>query len=417
MPGRNRVPSFQLASGTTNERDNSYNISNTLGSIFYNTDTSNVEIRHEDPSNNVGWRDLVMNNKEQIDISGNVSITSAGALTVPVGTNAQQPTGVMGMVRFNSSSKRLEFYNGNSWRSIETNIASGGQKNVDINGYRVHTFTTSDTFTVVNSCQIEYLLVGGGGGGNSGDDGNGGGGGGGAGGFLEGSMNITPGLYNVIVGSGGLGRLISGRNFSLGSSGNDSEILSLTNVKAIGGGHGGGQGSTTGDGGSGGGEWRTIGAGTGTTGQGNNGGNSGANTTNNNIGGGGGGGGAGAVGGAGPAGHHKKGGDGGIGKESSITGTAIYYAGGGGGGAQNSPTGSNGGRSSGGNGGGGDGGGTVDYANSYTANYSLGLDGTDGLGGGGGGSSAGVPFITSGYSNWLASGSGGDGIVIIRYLL
>ena len=73
-PGRQQIPSFQLASGTTNERDNSYNISNTLGSIFYNTDTSNVEIRHEDPSNNVGWRDLVMNNKEQIDISGKLVV-------------------------------------------------------------------------------------------------------------------------------------------------------------------------------------------------------------------------------------------------------------------------------------------------------------------------------------------------------
>ena len=80
MPGRNRVPSFQLASGTTDERDGSYNISNTLGNIFYNTDTSNVEVYHEDPSNNVGWRDLVMNNKEQIDISGNVDIS--GNLTV-----------------------------------------------------------------------------------------------------------------------------------------------------------------------------------------------------------------------------------------------------------------------------------------------------------------------------------------------
>ena len=75
MPGRDQEPSIQLASGTTDERDGSYNISNTLGSIFYNTDKSNVEVYHEDPSNNVGWRDLVMNNKEQIDISGNVDIS------------------------------------------------------------------------------------------------------------------------------------------------------------------------------------------------------------------------------------------------------------------------------------------------------------------------------------------------------
>ena len=80
MPGRDQEPSFQLASGTTNERDNSYNISNTLGSIFYNTDTSNVEIRHEDPSNNVGWRDLVMNNKEQIDISGKLVVIGDASL-------------------------------------------------------------------------------------------------------------------------------------------------------------------------------------------------------------------------------------------------------------------------------------------------------------------------------------------------
>ena len=42
MPARNRVPSFQIASGTANQRDNSYNIP--TGSIFFNTDTSNIEL-------------------------------------------------------------------------------------------------------------------------------------------------------------------------------------------------------------------------------------------------------------------------------------------------------------------------------------------------------------------------------------
>ena len=74
MPGRQQIPSLQLASGTTDERDLSYNLT-TIGSVFYNTDTNNVEVRHVDPSNNVGWRDLVMNNKEQIDISGNADIS------------------------------------------------------------------------------------------------------------------------------------------------------------------------------------------------------------------------------------------------------------------------------------------------------------------------------------------------------
>lgn len=42
MPGRQQIPSFQIASGTTAERDNSYNIP--TGSIFFNTDTSNIEL-------------------------------------------------------------------------------------------------------------------------------------------------------------------------------------------------------------------------------------------------------------------------------------------------------------------------------------------------------------------------------------
>ena len=33
-----------------------------------------MEIRHEDPTNNTAWRDLVVNNREIVDISGNVDI-------------------------------------------------------------------------------------------------------------------------------------------------------------------------------------------------------------------------------------------------------------------------------------------------------------------------------------------------------
>ena len=73
MPGRQQIPSFQIASGTTAERDGSYNLT-TVGNIFYNTDTSNVEIRHVDPSNSLDWRDLVVNDKEQIDISGELVV-------------------------------------------------------------------------------------------------------------------------------------------------------------------------------------------------------------------------------------------------------------------------------------------------------------------------------------------------------
>jgi hypothetical protein len=79
MPGRDRVPSFQLPSGTTDERDNSYNIG-TVGNIFYNTDTSNVEIYHQGHSNNAAWDELAFPScGAQMTSSGN------GSVIIPTG--------------------------------------------------------------------------------------------------------------------------------------------------------------------------------------------------------------------------------------------------------------------------------------------------------------------------------------------
>ena len=66
MPGRERVPSFQLPSGTTAERDGSYNLT-TVGNIFYNTDTSNVEVYVPDNIGN-NWFHLNLNNSFKITI-------------------------------------------------------------------------------------------------------------------------------------------------------------------------------------------------------------------------------------------------------------------------------------------------------------------------------------------------------------
>ncbi|MAU37519.1 MAG: hypothetical protein CMD14_09180 [Flavobacteriales bacterium] len=62
--------STSLTTGSTSERDYIFSNNPDVGSIFYNTDTSNVEIYHQDPSNNAAWRDLVVNNRNGIDISG-----------------------------------------------------------------------------------------------------------------------------------------------------------------------------------------------------------------------------------------------------------------------------------------------------------------------------------------------------------
>ena len=80
-------------------------------------------------------------------------------------------------------------------------VATGGSVSTQ-GDYKVHTFTTSGTFTVTNAGSegtVEHLTVAGGGGGGKYNRG----GGGGAGGYLAGTTAITATTYNIVVGGGG----------------------------------------------------------------------------------------------------------------------------------------------------------------------------------------------------------------------
>ena len=266
---------------------------------------------------------------------------------------------------------------------------------------------------------IDYLVVAGGGGGS-----NELGGGGGAGGYLTNVGGTAQSLqgtitYTVVVGDGGRGGVIGAARDSENTRGGDGDNSSLsgsgiTTITSTGGGGGGAFGANVvsgRNGGSGGGAAALSGGGIGTAvglgntpsttpSQGNNGGNS---YQASGVYPGGGGGGAGAVGGnyktnTSPYG----GGNGGDGLPNTITGASPtpYYAGGGGGNGYGSQC-DVGYAGIGGNGGGGNSGIGRDCA---TAN---GSNGTNGLGGGGG-SATYDPATQSG-------GSGGSGVVIIRY--
>ena len=50
--------------------------------------------------------------------TGNPIFNSTGAITLPSGTTAQEPTGVAGMLRFNSQTTQFEGYNGTAWASV-----------------------------------------------------------------------------------------------------------------------------------------------------------------------------------------------------------------------------------------------------------------------------------------------------------
>ena len=245
---------------------------------------------------------------------------------------------------------------------------------------------------VVN--EVEYLVVGGGAGGGTQS-----GGGGGAGGYrTAANFAVAPGVaLTVTVGSGGAGTPTGGNgDRPAGSSGSPSVFSTITSLGGGGGGcYRGGVGlaGNSGSSGGGGGVGGAAGAagGSGTAGQGFAGGAGGPdNGSNQDVGGGGGG--AGATGVSYNDANTAIRGNGGAGSTSSISGTSVTYAGGGGGGTYGGPRAGEGG--AGGGGAGGNSTGDVTASN-----------GTTNSGGGGGG----------GWEFNNVGGTGGSGIVIIRY--
>ena len=357
---------------------------------------------------------LVANDPEGVPITWSYAVTS-GSLTNGGGTSAtvtqvgneftitpttnQAYEGVFGITF--TASDGVNLATSASTFSLLWFSASGGTEStyiLDGITYKVHTFTSSGTFTVTGltgTVEVEYLVVGGGAGG-----GNNGGGGGGAGGFLTNTLTI-PGndVCSVVIGSGGAGA-IGGTSGTAGGNGGSSSFSSAnaawSSIVAIGGGGGSNRdgGANAGSGGSGGGGAAAGGGsqrifpGLGTAGQGFKGGSSNNSTAdglewagdNGVNGAGGGGGGAGQAGERGQLSPSVKGGDGGDGLASSITGSSVYYAGGGAGG--------------------------------IVVN---GLNGNGGLGGGGGPAGAAVDNSGGGGAGW--SQPGGSGIVIIRYVV
>jgi uncharacterized protein YcnI len=53
-----------------------------------------------------------------INSSQNANCTSTGAVTIPAGTIAQRPTGVAGMIRYNTSNNVLETYINGAWTTF-----------------------------------------------------------------------------------------------------------------------------------------------------------------------------------------------------------------------------------------------------------------------------------------------------------
>jgi hypothetical protein len=62
--------------------------------------------------------------------SGAASFTSTGALKIPVGTTAQQPTPATGMIRYNSTLGQFQGYYASTWSQIGGGATGGGSDQV-----------------------------------------------------------------------------------------------------------------------------------------------------------------------------------------------------------------------------------------------------------------------------------------------
>ena len=283
-------------------------------------------------------------------------------------------------------------------------VAATGGTETTCGDFKIHTFTGPGTFTVtsagnpVGSSSVDYLVVAGGGGGGTDQ-----GGGGGAGGYREssgtasGCYSVSPlgsGVsalpvsvtgYPITVGAGG-----TGGNLPTSSAGTNGANSIFSTITSAGGGRGGSYpatptnllGAPGGSGGGGGGGSICATGGTGNTPpvsppQGTNGGTAAVPSTGR--------GGGGATVAGDPAGSN-----GGTGATSSITGSAVNRAGGGGGRDAVTPLG-------------------VPFGGGIftSAPVTSASNGTTNTGGGAGSGGAGSPSCSG--------GTGGSGIVVIRY--
>jgi len=170
----------------------------------------------------------------------NLTVNDTGFIQAAVGNTAAR-TNTNGDFRFNTTTNEVEQYVNGVWKTADGSISAGSGTTIatggtitTAGGYRIHTFTSSGTFSAPYTGRAEVLVVGGGGGGAPI------GGGGGAGGYVyESAVSVIGGQnYTINRGGGGAGGF---HHYSdEGTSGGPSSFVGPNaNIEAVGGGKGG----------------------------------------------------------------------------------------------------------------------------------------------------------------------------------
>lgn len=172
------------------------------------------------------------------DISVSNGNANLSKMSLTPGSAPSNP--VQGDMYLDSSDNKLKIYNGINWKVISNisgvSITGGTTSTYSYNNieYTVHTILSQTNLTVTVGGTVDILIVGGGGSGGSDH-----GGGGGAGQLLWQTFELSPGTYTVTPGAGGASQVGVSTNASRGDGTNStitsSDGFSLTALKGGGG--------------------------------------------------------------------------------------------------------------------------------------------------------------------------------------
>ena len=143
------TPILIYASGTTGNTPSASNLTSGStgaelainyydGKLFYKDNSGTVQVIASKASN----------------VGNFSSLTSA--ITLPAGTTAQEPTGVQGMLRFNTTTTQFEGYNGSAWASVGGAAISNDTSTATYE-YPIFASATSGTALTIYTSNAKFL--------------------------------------------------------------------------------------------------------------------------------------------------------------------------------------------------------------------------------------------------------------------
>ena len=108
-------------------------------------------------SANFTWNGTTVAITGALTATADSAFSSTGALQIPSGTTGQQPTGVAGKIRFNTTTVQFEGYNGTAWSTIGGGSAISNDTSTASYEYPLFAAATSGTPTTIYTSNSKYL--------------------------------------------------------------------------------------------------------------------------------------------------------------------------------------------------------------------------------------------------------------------